>query len=261
MIGPEHSKKSGKSGKKKAKAKKAKRPPIAAVPTVLGIEPQDDPRPLTASAEPSSVPPAFGPPLLAWIDRVQARVDHLLTLVDVPAEAASGEPTSAEAGPTSGPTVDEPAEVPATADEPAEAPAFANDPVESVASEDGSGRHGEELSLAEAWARRLEATEIGQPEPVEPAEVGQADDLSHTDDLGQADDLGEAEFDETEPLADFGDVFEGEPPFEPVTARLSAVLVARELVARGVAPADVRRRLRDGYGVDDPDAVLSRIAA
>ncbi|MBF6621592.1 MAG: hypothetical protein ITG02_15350, partial [Patulibacter sp.] len=50
-------------------------------------------------------------------------------------------------------------------------------------------------------------------------------------------------------------------PFEPVVARLSAVLVARELIARGVTPTDVRRRLRDGYGVDDPDAVLSRVVA
>jgi hypothetical protein len=45
-----------------------------------------------------------------------------------------------------------------------------------------------------------------------------------------------------------------EPPTAP------AVLVARELLARGMAADSVRARLRDAYGVADPDGVLAALA-
>jgi hypothetical protein len=38
-----------------------------------------------------------------------------------------------------------------------------------------------------------------------------------------------------------------------------AILVARELLARGMATEGVRSRLRDGYGVADPDVVLAAL--
>jgi hypothetical protein len=40
-------------------------------------------------------------------------------------------------------------------------------------------------------------------------------------------------------------------------ASASAVLVARELLARGMAPEGVRARLQEAYGVADPDAALA----
>jgi hypothetical protein len=40
----------------------------------------------------------------------------------------------------------------------------------------------------------------------------------------------------------------------------SAVLVARELLAGGLSPDLVAARLRDGYGVADPAAVLAAAA-
>lgn len=238
MIGPEQSKKpSGKSDKKKDKAKKAKRhaadvepgTPFAAETPGPGASERHD-----GGAEAAAVAarPAFGPPLLAWIDRVQERVDHLLTLTDAPAEA---------------PPAPEPAATP---------PA-----VETA--EDEAQR----LSLAEAWARRLEATEGSAPEAADDdADATDGPVLETTDDdvdvetAAETVETHEPALDEPaddEPVPDEHD----DEPFEPVAARLSAVLVARELIARGVAPTDVRRRLREGYGVDDPDAVLSRVVA
>lgn len=48
-----------------------------------------------------------------------------------------------------------------------------------------------------------------------------------------------------------------EPAPAPTT---SATLVARELLERGMDADGVRDRLRDGYGVPDPDAVLAALA-
>lgn len=48
------------------------------------------------------------------------------------------------------------------------------------------------------------------------------------------------------------------PDVAPPTA--SARLVARELLERGMDAEGVRTRLRDGYGVPDPDAVLAALA-
>lgn len=48
------------------------------------------------------------------------------------------------------------------------------------------------------------------------------------------------------------------PVVAPPTA--SARLVARELLGRGMDAEGVRTRLRDGYGVPDPDAVLAALA-
>lgn len=47
-----------------------------------------------------------------------------------------------------------------------------------------------------------------------------------------------------------------EPSGGPPPALRSAVLVARELLQRGVPAERVRERLAAGYGVEDPDAVL-----
>lgn len=203
MIGPEQAKKaSGKSGKKKNKAKKAKR--LAAAIDLATPTARDD-----AGEAPSGAVPDVGPELLAWIDRVQERVDHLLTLVDPALEAPAVEPDAA--------TVDEPA-APATepvaASEP-EATETAPAP-SSTDGDDPASADEQASSLAEAWARRQETPEV----------AGLDDE-----------------------------------PFEPVDARLTAILVARELLARGESSADVRRRLREGYGVIDPDAVLAQIAA
>lgn len=192
MIGPEQSKKaSGKAGKKKGKAKKAKR--LAAE-----LELGDAPGP--ASPVPASTVPEVGPLLLTWIDRVQERVDHLLTLVE-PAPTPAAEPEAADPVPSA--------------------------PAESVASAAEPDPNGESAStLAEAWSQRQQTAPAPSPDEVTS--------------------LSEA------PPLDDDELFD---------TRLTAVLVARELIARGESPVDVRRRLRDGYGVVDPDAVLAQIAA
>lgn len=272
MIGPEQDKKaSGKSGKKKAKAKKAKRraaerevdaptslagagtTPSASEPAVAA---DPEPRPEVAgAATPADATPDVGPELLTWIDRVQERVDHLLTLVDPavatpvtvpdagsvaapdPAPTAVLVPESTSVSSASAPGSDG-EEAPPAASAP-EASASASEPSEPApersepeTSETPAPVAAPTPSLAEAWARRQ------QQETVVPA-------ASASRDADRDDRDGE---DENE-------------PFEPVDARLTAVLVARELIARGESPTAVRRRLREGYGVVDPDAVLAQVAA
>jgi len=277
MIGPEQDpKSSGKSGKKKGKAKKAKRRAAAVDLETPTVDPVTEPvvgeglAPVAAPADgaesesagsaedagaPSpGVPPAFGPPLLAWIDRVQEHVDYLLTLTDMPAAVPSVEPeATAEPSTTAGPetTAAPEGDASSAGDEPEAAPRTEPVEPEAESTAETAEEEAHRLSLAEAWALRLEAegqqAEQPVPEPEEePIPAPREDPFAEPE-----------AWDEPEatpgPLDD--------EPFEPIAARLSAVLVARELIARGLTLADVRRRLREGYGVDDPDAVLSRVAA
>ncbi|WP_040599911.1 hypothetical protein, partial [Patulibacter medicamentivorans] len=55
--------------------------------------------------------------------------------------------------------------------------------------------------------------------------------------------------------ADAVEPSDGPPPLR------SAVLVARELLQRGMPAERVRERLAAGYGVEDPDAVLAAAGA
>lgn len=287
MIGPEQGKKrSGKAGKKKNKAKKAKRlaaevdlgsptasedalassvsaapdpsEPVPSSGLARAADPQAVSPPDGASqldrALPSNPIPDVGPQLLAWIDRVQERVDHLLTLVDPGLERPSAAPEDLAT-----PEPDAPREPEAEAAPPAEAEAVSSSPHADRAVEDGdepvTDAEADATSLAEAWARRQQTAEVAavaddetppaadDVEPFEPADAATVVDLEQLLDAAAS-----------EPEAD-------DEPFEAVDARLTAILVARELIARGQSPADVRRRLREGYGVIDPDAVLARVAA
>ncbi|MBF6621591.1 MAG: hypothetical protein ITG02_15345, partial [Patulibacter sp.] len=172
MIGPEQGKKPAKSGKKKDKAKKAKRQAVEADPgrpsTAAATEPVARDRGDGADESPASaVPPAFGPPLLAWIDRVQERIDHLLTLTDLSAPTASEGseldlPPATESAPAAAgvatPPVTEPAPGPPADPPPAEpTPAPAGDGLATPSVPRTTEDEAHRLSLAEAWARRLEA--------------------------------------------------------------------------------------------------------
>lgn len=258
MIGPEQGKKaSGKSGKKKGKAKKAKRraaerdlgapvrhgsptaPPTAAsdpaVASGSGARP-----PIGHQAVGSPVSTASGAPsdLLAWIDRVQGRVDHLLTLVD-PALAA----------PLPDPAAGAPAGAPAAADDGASAADQADDE-----RRDGDGASVDSDDLPRD-ARPEPESEPSPPEGTMPVPDGPVPSLAEAWARRQQQQTVASRDDEPDDEPD------DDEPFEPVDARLTAILVARELIARGQSPADVRRRLREGYGVADPETVLAQVAA
>lgn len=278
MIGPEQDKKaSGKSGKKKAKAKKAKRRAAERDVVPSAMRPDVETRPLiadepVAAADPeprlradaaadaatprADAVPDVGPELLAWIDRVQARVDHLLTLVD-PAPAT---PVTAPA-PAAAP---EPATTPASASAPTPAATATPDPTSAAPPEP------EAPESAEPEAPQAAEPEAAEPESAEPqaAEAEAAEpEAAAPEDVTAAPapvpSLAEAwaRRQQQETVASFDEPDDEDEPFEPVDARLTAVLVARELIARGESAAAVRRRLREGYGVVDPDAVLAQVAA
>lgn len=226
MIGPEQGKKPGKSGKKKSKAKKAKRQAAA-------ID-------LTTPTAPDP-----GAELLSWIDRVQARVDHLLTLVEPAGETPAAAPEPATPRPAAMTT-----DVPGASGTPttsADVPAASGTPATPAAAPEPARAADHPASpLAEAWARRQETAEAAAIEAVAAHhEAPPLDDPAPLDAVDAASGAEDEDDDE---------------PFEPGDARLTAVLVARELIARGESAADVRRRLRDGYGVLDPEAVLAQVA-
>lgn len=296
MIGPEQGKKaSGKSGKKKGKVKKAKRrdgEAAIAVPTALAddrtpgtAEPADvavsageprlhavDPTDVT----PPDVEPQVGPELLVWIDRVQARVDHLLTLVD-PAALADSLPTATPAvadGPAPPPTTDpelgatlpgpvptEPKTATTATAETATTEAVPTEP----ATAEAARAQARASSLAEAWARRQRQASAPRQDAArrEDAVPPGADAAPVEDSPAAIEDDAPADAEHAAAIEVEADAppHADDEPFEPVDARLTAVLVARELIARGESAAAVRCRLRDGYGVADPEAVLAQIAA
>lgn len=279
MIGPERGgkkAKAGKSGKKKAKAA-AKAANEAAVPAT-SVD--------TSAALPFAPEgmPELGPSLIAWIDRLQEHVDHLLTLVDLPEEEEEPGDDAASGGPESGLASAEPTQ--------------STEPVDSMVEGAGPGEPTapqETISLAEMWRRRHAAdgqgpdapgltdpaATPGVTEPVAAVDGREADtadtpeveaDLSEDwSGLPEAGVAGEADRPAAwagEPdVPEDGVHYDYEPEPEPAAplpeapATPSAVLVARELLGRGATHDDVFRRLQDGYGVADPQAVLAATRA